>query len=165
MIQAVYPGSFDPLHNGHFDVIERSSRIFAQLIVAVAHNPLKNSKLFTAEERCSMIREAVAHLGNVQVETFEGLLVNYVVQKQFQVVIKGLRTVADFEYEMQMAHMNHHVNPSVETAFFLTDPRWSFVSSSRVKEVASFGADASGLVPAASLKHLQAKFGTEGAKS
>ncbi len=148
-VHAIYPGSFDPLHNGHLDVIERASKVFGLVTISVLHNSEKSNKLFTPEERIEIIKQATRHLNNVEVESFTGLLVKYVQKKQAQVIVKGLRTVADYEYEQLMAHINRYLLPDLETVFLLTDPRWSFVSSSRVKEIAKYEADVSGLVPKA----------------
>ena len=153
MIHALYPGSFDPLHHGHLDIIRRSSRVYDRLTVAVVGNPLKSSNL-TLEKRLEVIREATADLGNVKVETFSGLLVDYVQQRGVQVVVKSLRGALDFEYEAQMAHLNRLLNPDAETVFMLAAPEWSFVSSTRVRELFGLGADVSTLVPAASLDAL-----------
>lgn len=159
MIHAVYPGSFDPPHNGHLDVIRRGSRVYDRLTVAVLDNPLKTTKLFGVDTRVSLVKGATRELGNVEVETFSGLLVDYVRQRQAQVIVKSLRGALDFEYEAQMAHLNRRLNPAAETVFILASPEWSFVSSTRVRELASLGADVSGLVPAASLRALAGKFG------
>lgn len=154
MIHAVYPGSFDPLHNGHLDIIRRSSRVFGNLTVAVLDNPLKSSRCLELETRVSVIREATADLKGVTVETFAGLLVDYVRQRRVQVIVKSLRGVLDLEYEAQMAHLNRLLLPDAETVFWLAAPEWSFVSSTRVRELFTLGADISGLAPAASLEAL-----------
>ncbi len=159
MIHAVYPGSFDPPHNGHLDVIRRSSRLYDRLTVAVLDNPLKGTKLFGVDVRVRLVLEATRELRNVEVETFSGLLVDYVRQRQAQVIVKSLRGALDLEYEAQMAHLNRRLNPAAETVFILALPEWSFVSSTRVRELASLGADVSALVPAASLRALADKFG------
>lgn len=153
-LHAVYPGSFDPLHNGHLDIIARSSRVYGALTVAVLHNPLKSAARLDIGTRVGVIREATAGLENVGVETFEGLLVDYVRQKGAQVIVKSLRSALDFEYEAQMAQLNRQLNRDAETLFLLAAPEWSFVSSTRVKELWSYGTDVSGLVPLASLKAL-----------
>ena len=144
-LTALCPGTFDPVTNGHIDIIERAARRFDALIVGVLDNPSKEP-LFGAEERVGMIKEAVHTLGNVEVEAFSGLLVEYVTRRGADVVVKGLRAVTDFEYEIQMAQMNHRL-AGVETLFMPTSPNWSFLSSSLVKEVAQLGGDVSGLVP------------------
>jgi pantetheine-phosphate adenylyltransferase len=150
MIHAVYPGSFDPPHNGHVDMIHRASRIYDRLTVAVANNPL--------EERLSIVRELVRDMPNVGADTFEGLLADYLRKVEAQVIVKGLRAISDFEYELQMAHLNRQLNPNVETTFIMTATRWSYLSSTRVKEIARFGADVSKLIPAASLARLHSVF-------
>lgn len=157
MIHALYPGSFDPLHNGHLDIIRRSSRIYDRLTVAVLDNPLKNSKYLELEKRLEVIHEATADLNNVTVETFSGLLVDYVRQRAAQVIVKSLRGPLDFEYEAQMAGLNRHLNSDAETVFMLAAPEWSFVSSTRVRELFGLDADVSGLVPAASLDALKSR--------
>lgn len=150
----MYPGSFDPLHNGHLDIIRRSRRVCDGLTVAVLDNPLKNSKLFTPELRVGLIREATADLGGVTVETFSGLLTDYVRSNGSQMIVKSLRGALDYEYEAQMAQLNRLLYPDAETLFLLAAPEWSFVSSTRVRELAGLGADVSGLVPPATLEAL-----------
>ena len=153
-MRAVYPGSFDPLHNGHLDIIRRSRHVCEYLTVAVLDNPLKSSKLLPPEVRVQLIREATADLNNVSVETFSGLLTDYVKQKEAQIIVKSLRGAVDLEYEAQMAQLNRLLYPDAETMFLLAAPEWSFVSSTRVRELFGLGADVSGLVPAATLKAL-----------
>jgi len=162
MIYAVYPGSFDPLHNGHADLIQRAARIYDRLTVAVLNNPLKNDYAFTTEERLEILAEVVAPLDNVGVDRFEGLLAEYMRTVQAQVIVKGLRAISDFEYELQMAHLNRQLNPDVETTFIMTATRWSYVSSTRVKELARYGADVGKLVPAVTLRRLEAKAAGDG---
>ncbi len=144
--RAVYPGSFDPPTNGHLDVIERASRYFGELIVAVVVNPQKREPMFTLEEREAMIRDCVTHLANVRVEHFRGLLADYVRKERAAVIIKGLRVVSDFESEMSTALMNRALS-DVDTMFLMSDQRYSFVSSSIVKEVFFLGGDVAALVP------------------
>ncbi len=153
-MKAVYPGSFDPLHNGHLDIIRRSRSVCDHLTVAVLDNSLKSSKLLTPEVRVQLIREAAADLKNVKVETFSGLLTDYARANELQIIIKSLRGAVDLEYEAQMARLNRMLYPDAETLFLLAAPEWSFVSSTRVRELARLGADVSGLVPAATLNAL-----------
>lgn len=156
MIKAIYPGSFDPIHNGHLDIIKRSSQIY-ELTVAVLNNPYKQNKWFSSEERLAMVEEATKDLPNVKVDIFEGLLVHNAQKKQVPVILKSLRNGTDFEYEASMAHMNQHMYAAAETVFLLTKPEWSFLSSSRVKEIISYGVDVTDLVPEVALKALNAK--------
>ena len=159
MIRAVYPGSFDPLHNGHLDVIQRAARIFDHLTVAVLHNPLKPTTLFDIEERLAIARASVDGLKNVEAAMFEGLLVEFCRQSGSRVIVRGLRAISDYEAELQVAHLNRQMNPAVETLFVMTATRWSFVSSTRIKEIAQLGASVDKLVPTASLDRLVARFG------
>lgn len=152
MRRAVCPGSFDPVTNGHLDIVERASRLYDELVVAVLVNPTKRG-LFTVEERIELIREVTAGCGNVVVDSFRGLLVDYCREHQIPTVVKGLRAVSDFDYELQMAQMNRGLT-GVETVFMPTNPEHSFLSSSLVKEVATFGGDVSRLVPGAVLPLL-----------
>jgi pantetheine-phosphate adenylyltransferase len=153
MRRAVCPGSFDPITNGHLDVIERASGFFDEVIVAVGVNVSKH-RLFEPAERVEMIREAVGEMPNVKVDTFEGLIVDFCKAHQVQAIVKGLRAVSDFDYELQMANMNRSL-AGVDTLFMPADPHYSFLSSSLVKEVATYGGDVSGLVPGAVLARLQ----------
>ena len=144
---AIYPGTFDPITNGHLDILERSLRLFDQVIVAIATNPRKKP-LFSVEERVQFIKDAVGdQVEHLSFDSFEGLLVSYCQRRGATCIVRGLRALADFEYEFQFAHMNRRLAPSVDTIFFMTDERNHYVSSSLVKEVASFGGDVSGLVP------------------
>ncbi|MEV4556440.1 pantetheine-phosphate adenylyltransferase [Kitasatospora sp. NPDC049285] len=146
MRRAVCPGSFDPITNGHLDIIERASKLYDVVHVAVAINPSKQG-MFSIEERIALIEETTAHLGNIQVESHRGLLVDFCRERGIPAIIKGLRAVSDFDYELQMAQMNHGLT-GVETLFVPTSPTYSFLSSSLVKEVASLGGDVSHLLPA-----------------
>jgi pantetheine-phosphate adenylyltransferase len=144
-LTALCPGTFDPVTNGHLDIIGRAARCFDAVVVGVLENPSKQP-LFRLDERVGMLEEAVSDLGNVRVEAFRGLLVEYAKAQGARAIVKGLRAVSDYEYEIQMAQMNHRLG-EVETLFMPTSPRWSFLSSSLVKEVARFGGDVEGLVP------------------
>jgi pantetheine-phosphate adenylyltransferase len=156
-LTALCPGTFDPVTNGHLDIVERASRLFEVVVVAVVENPAKEP-LFAPEERVSMLKESVAGLENVEVESFSGLLVDYAARRDAKIIVKGLRAVSDFDYELQMAQMNHHL-AGVETCFVPTSPKWSYLSSSLVKEIASYGADVRGLVPENVRDRLQEKLG------
>jgi len=155
--RAVYPGSFDPLTNGHLDLIERSLRIFDELIVAVVTNPAK-SALFTEAERVEMIREATRGLRHIDIMVFEGLLVDFVAKAGAGAIIRGLRAVSDFEYEFQMALMNRKIREDIETVFLMPHEAYSYISSRLIKEVAGYGATVTGLVPAGVEKRLTEKF-------
>jgi pantetheine-phosphate adenylyltransferase len=153
--RAVCPGSFDPVTNGHLDIVGRASRLYDEVVVAVLVNTSK-SGLFSVEERMDMLTEVTGEYGNVRVDSFHGLLVEYCRAHDIPAVVKGLRAVSDFDYELQMAQMNHGL-AGVETVFMATNPLYSFLSSSLVKEVAMYGGDVSGLVPQAVLKRLLAR--------
>ena len=145
---AVYPGSFDPITNGHVDLVRRSLQVFDRIVVAVAFNPHKDSAWFTPEERVEMIQQTFAPEGDrVIADAFTGLLVDYAVSKGASVIIRGLRAVADFEYEFQMTMMNRHLRPQVETIFMMTGETHFYTSSRLVKEVSGFGGDVAGLLP------------------
>jgi pantetheine-phosphate adenylyltransferase len=160
---AIYPGSFDPITNGHVDLVQRTLRVFDKVIVAIATNPGKDSSLFSLEERLQMVRDVFRqHDGRVQADSFEGLLVDYADKKQATVIIRGLRAVSDFEYEFQMAMMNHRLKPKLETLFMMTGESEFYISSRLVKEVVSLGGDVAGLVPENVLKKLQQKFKRRG---
>ena len=154
---AVYPGTFDPVSNGHLDLIKRGLRIFDKLIVAVALNPTKNP-LFNIDERVYFIREAVKVWKNVEVEAFDNLLIDYVKKKKADVIIKGLRAVSDFEHELQMSLMNRRLDTHIETVFMMPSEEYSFLSSKVLKEVASLKGDIRGMVPSAVVEGLKRKF-------
>lgn len=154
---AVYPGSFDPITNGHLDIVHRGLEVFDELIVAVARNSEKTG-LFSTEERINMIREAVGPHERLKVDTFDGLLVNYVVSQGARVILRGLRAVSDFEYEFQIAQMNHNVESQVETLFMMTSVPYGYLSSSIVKEVASLGGEIEQFVPPVVKQALAGKF-------
>jgi pantetheine-phosphate adenylyltransferase len=143
--RAICPGSFDPITKGHLDIIKRTARIYDELIVAVVHNPNK-SGMFSLQERIDMIDHSIEGLDNVVVDSFVGLLTDYVIDKDVNIIVKGLRAVSDFEYEFQMALMNKVIAPEVETLFMMTSSEYSFLSSSMVKEVARLGGDISSFV-------------------
>lgn len=145
MHRAVCPGSFDPVTNGHLDIIVRAARLFDEVTVAVGANPRKEG-LFTVDERLQMLRETTKDLGDVRITTFDGLLVDFCRERGIQAIVKGLRAVGDFDYELQMAQMNLRL-AGIETVFVPTSPEYSFLSSRLVKEVATYGGDVSGLVP------------------
>ncbi len=154
---AVYPGSFDPITNGHLDLIQRALKIFDHIIVAVATNAFKQS-LFTIEERMEMIRESLKDHPQIAIDSFEGLLVNYAKRQKARAILRGLRAVTDFEYEFQLAMMNRRLEPEVETVFLMTGLRWVFLSSSILKEAAVHGGNIEGMVPEIVVKKLREKF-------
>lgn len=156
MKTAVYPGTFDPVTYGHLDVILRASKLFDRVIVGVLHNSSK-SPLFSVEERVKMLREATKELKNVKVVEFEGLLVDFAKAIDAKVVIRGLRAITDFEYELQMTQTNHKLEPDVETLFLTTSIEYSFLSSTTVKEVAAFGGDITQFVPEVVVKEIEEK--------
>jgi pantetheine-phosphate adenylyltransferase len=159
-LTALCPGTFDPVTNGHLDIIERVARRFDALVVGVLDNPAKQP-LFGVEERVSLLKEVTQGLANVEVDAFSGLLVDYARGRGADVVVKGLRAVSDFEYEIQMAQMNRSLS-GLETLFVTAAPQWSFLSSSLVKEVASFGGDVADLVPAVVAERLRDRLGSAG---
>lgn len=159
MKKAVYPGSFDPITNGHLDIIKRAAQVFDQVKVVVMINPEKQG-LFNIEERVQMIDNAIGDLQNVEIECSGGLLINYMKEKEINVIVKGLRGVSDFDYEIQMAHMNNKLDPSIETVFMMTSAQYSYISSSAVKQVAKFGGSLQGLVPDEVAKKLVSRMGS-----
>ena len=161
--RVVCPGSFDPVTNGHLDIIGRASLLFDEVVIAVGKNIGKNG-LFTAEERIALIREVTADYGNVRVEAFEGLLVDFCAKHGVRAIVKGLRAVSDYEYELKMSQMNHRLS-SVETLFVASNPLYSYLSSSLIKEVAGLGGDVSGLVPDLVLRQLTDRLAERRAKS
>jgi len=158
---AIFPGSFDPITNGHVDIIRRALRLFDGIVVAVLKNAAKQPH-FSPEARVSIIGEVFAGEPGVEVDTFDGLLVEYVQRKQAAAIVRGLRAISDFEYEMQMAHMNRHLSPTVETVFLMPDEANSFLSSRLVKEVFSLGGDVAAFVPPAVHRRLQETRGATG---
>ena len=155
---ALCPGSFDPVTLGHLDIIERTARHFDEVIVAVIRNPQKAQSLFTLEERQEMLAEVVGHLPNVRIKFFKGLLVEFAKEHGAESIVKGLRAVSDFDYELQMAQMNQRLS-GIDTFFIATSPRHSFLSSSLVREVAKYGGDVSSMVPEVVMGRLQDRFG------
>ena len=154
--RAVYPGMFDPMHNGHLDLIQRSLQIFDELIVAVVANPSKQP-LFSVHERLEMIDEATADLSNLRIVAFDGLLIDLVKRERADCIVRGLRAVSDFEYEFQMALMNRKLRSTVETVFLMPHEKYTYIASRLIKEVASFGASVTGLVPPIVEKRLAEK--------
>lgn len=154
---AIYPGSFDPVTNGHLDLIHRGLKVFDRIIVAILKNP-KKKFLFTLDERLEMLRISLNGLPLVEVDSFDGLLVNYAAQRNASAVLRGLRALSDFEYEFQLALMNRRLNREIQTVFLMTGMRWIYTSSSIIKEAAQFGGDVKGMVPAVVNERLTAKF-------
>ncbi|MBR3331311.1 MAG: pantetheine-phosphate adenylyltransferase [Mogibacterium sp.] len=157
--KALYAGSFDPVTNGHLNIIERAAKMYDSLTVAIAVNPHKTG-FFTFEERVEIVREVTGHIPNVKVDTFSGLLADYVNENGFIAYVRGLRATTDFENELQMAQMNARLfTGETETIFLMTDPKYSFISSSLIKEVASFGGSVDGLVPEYVSERIKEKYG------
>lgn len=155
---AIYPGSFDPITNGHVDLVKRTLRVFDKVVIAIATNPDKDTSLFTLEERLQMVREVFKGFRKrVRADSFDGLLVDYAERKGSTVIIRGLRAVSDFEYEFQMAMMNHRLKPKLETFFMMTGESEFYISSRLVKEVVGLGGNVSGLVPGNVLRNLKRK--------
>ena len=157
MKRAVYPGSFDPVTYGHLDVIKRASEMFDELIVSVLNNKTK-TPLFSVEERVKILKEATKDIPNVRIDSFSGLLIDYAKKKNVHVIIRGLRAITDFEYELQIAQTNHVENPEVETIFLTTSLQYSYLSSTIVKEFASYGGDISKFVPARFIDRIYDKY-------
>ena len=156
MLRAIYPGSFDPVTNGHLDVIRRSSKMVDELIVGVLNNNAK-MPLFSVEERVRMLEEVTKDIPNVRIYPFDGLLIDFAAKMEAGVVIRGLRAITDFEYELQMSQTNHKLNPDVETIFLTTSIEYSYLSSTTVKEIASYGGDITQFVPEAVVGKLEQK--------
>jgi pantetheine-phosphate adenylyltransferase len=155
-VKAIYPGSFDPVTNGHLDLIARAASIFDHLVVAILRNSSKNP-LFTVEERVGMLSEGTAEFGNVSVATFDGLLVEFAREERAHAVVRGIRAISDYEYELQMALMNRRLSPELETIFLMPDAKYSFVSSRLVKEVFRLGGSVEGLVPKFVIERMKDK--------
>ena len=155
---AVYPGSFDPVTLGHLDIVKRASMMFDKVIVTVMHNSAKSS-LFSVDERVKMIKEAVSEFENVEVDSYDGLLIDYCKEKNIHIVVRGLRAITDFEYELQIAQTNRELSHNnVDSVFLTTNLRYSYLSSSTVKEIASYGGEVSGMVPENVYKALELKY-------
>mgnify|MGYP002511143169 CR=1 FL=1 len=161
MKKAIYPGSFDPVTKGHLDVIERSAKLVDELVVSVLNNSAKNA-LFSVQERVTMLKELTAHIPNVTVDAFSGLLVDYAKKIGAVILVRGLRAVTDFEYELQIAQTNHEIDTDIETIFLTTRLEYAYISSTIVKEVASYGGDISHFVPRQMIARIYAKYGIEG---
>lgn len=157
---AIYPGSFDPVTNGHIDIVRRGRTLFDKVIVAILHNPKKDS-LFTIEERMEMLQESMKEIPGLSFDTFGGLLVDYAHQRGAQAILRGMRAVSDFEYEFQLALMNRKLDRDIQTVFLMTGLRWIFTSSSIIKEAAQFGGDISDMVPAIVNRKIKDKFATQ----
>ena len=154
---AIYPGSFDPVTNGHLDILERGLQLFDKIIIAILTNPKKNF-LFTLEERVEMLVDSLKGFSNVEIDKFDGLTVDFAAQRQAQGILRGLRAMSDFEYEFQMALMNRRLNREIQTVFLMTGLRWIFTSSSIIKEAAQFGGDIEGMVPLIVEKKIKEKY-------
>lgn len=155
---AVYPGSFDPVTNGHLDIINRGLKIFDRIIVTILDNPAKKT-LFSVEERISLLKSCLADMERTEVDSYNGLLVDYAQKREAHAILRGMRAVSDFEYEFQMALMNRRLNREVQTVFLMTGLRWIFTSSSIIKEAAQFGGDIESMVPPVVQEKLMEKFG------
>ena len=155
---AIYPGSFDPITNGHIDIAERGLKLFDKIIVAILHNPVKDF-LFTVEERVEMLEKSFKDYPDITVETFDGLLVDYAARRKSIAILRGMRAVSDFEYEFQLALMNRRLKREIQTVFLMTGLRWIFTSSSIIKEAAQFGGDITSMVPPLVNRKLKEKFG------
>lgn len=155
---AIYPGTFDPVTNGHIDIAQRGLRLFDKLVVAIMHNPVKKC-FFSVEERVEMLEKSFEKFPNIEVDTFDGLLVDYAAKRKSHAILRGMRAVSDFEYEFQLALMNRRLNREVQTVFLMTGLRWIFTSSSIIKEAAHFGGNIEGMVPPVVNQKLKEKFG------
>ena len=158
MVRAIYPGSFDPVTLGHLDLIQRSSKMFDEVIVCILNNASKKSPLFSIEERVKMLGDVTAGYTNVTVASSEGLLVDFTKENGVNIIVRGLRGTTDFDFELQMAQANKTISSDIETVFLATDPRYSFISSSMVKEIASYGKSVAGFVPEQVLRQIEGKY-------
>jgi pantetheine-phosphate adenylyltransferase len=154
---AIYPGSFDPVTNGHLDIVKRGLKLFDKIIVTILYNPGKET-LFSVDERLDMLQMSMKNLSNVEIDRFDGLLVDYAAKRKANAILRGMRAVSDFEYEFQMALMNRRLNREIQTVFLMTGLRWIFTSSSIIKEAARFGGNIEGMVPSMVLKRIKEKF-------
>ena len=161
---AIYPGSFDPVTNGHLDIIKRGLKLFDQVIVAIMHNPAKEY-LFTVEERREMLEISLKSFSNIAIDTFDGLTVDYAAEKKAHAILRGMRAVSDFEFEFQLALMNRRLNREIQTVFLMTGLRWIFTSSSIIKEAAGFGGNINGMVPPIVNERLKEKLNPTNRKS
>ncbi|MBI9084990.1 MAG: pantetheine-phosphate adenylyltransferase [Desulfobacterales bacterium] len=161
---AIYPGSFDPVTNGHLDIVERGCTLFDKVIVAILHNPAKHS-CFTVDERKEFLEISLKDIGNIEIDSFGGLLVDYAERRKATAILRGMRAVSDFEYEFQLALMNRRLKRNIQTVFLMTGLRWIFTSSSIIKEAASFGGDVADMVPPIVNQRLKERFGTGGKSS
>jgi pantetheine-phosphate adenylyltransferase len=157
---AIYPGSFDPVTNGHIDIVERGLKLFDKIIVSILHNP-KKEYLFPLEERLEMLKDCMKKFKGVEIDSFDGLLVDYAASRKAHAILRGLRAMSDFEYEFQMALMNRRLNREIQTVFLMTGLRWIFTSSSIIKEAIQFGGNIDGMVPKLVQKKLKRKFALE----
>ena len=157
---AIYPGSFDPITNGHIDIIERGLKLFDKIIVSILHNPGKKN-LFTLDERLEMLKDCLKKFNNIEIDSFDGLLVDYAATRKAHAILRGLRAMSDFEYEFQMALMNRRLNRDIHTVFLMTGLRWIYTSSSILKEAVQFGGNIEGMVPPLVQKKLIEKFGCQ----
>lgn len=155
---AIYPGSFDPVTNGHLDIVRRGLKLFDTIIVAILHNPSKES-FFSVKERMEMLRDSLKESRNTEIDTFHGLLVDYALKRKAHAILRGMRALSDFEYEFEMALMNRRLNREIQTVFLMTDLKWIFTSSSIIKEAARFGGDISDMVPPEVNQRIKEKFG------
>ena len=158
MVRAIYPGSFDPVTLGHLDLIQRSSKMFDEVIVCILNNASKKSPLFSIEERVKMLGDVTAGYNNVTVASSEGLLVDFAKENGVNIIVRGLRGTTDFDFELQMAQANKTISSDIETVFLATDPRYSFISSSMVKEIASYDKSVAGFVPEQVLRQIEGKY-------
>lgn len=154
---AIYPGSFDPVTNGHLDIVKRGLKLFDKIIVTILYNPGKKT-LFTVDERLEMLQVSTKGMSNIEIDRFDGLLVDYAAKRNANAILRGMRAVSDFEYEFQMALMNRRLNRDIQTVFLMTGLRWIFTSSSIIKEAARFGGNIEGMVPSMVLKRIKEKF-------